>query len=126
MSDTTDGRNPWDGVVPPQTATMSVCPYCNRTYEIANGHYCPALTLPTLPEKGVQYHQWLDKNPTLNVKVERNSRGINYEATVLGARSVEEAVRLVRELTASLGQAYYGEAPPAPALADVSGTMEVQ
>jgi hypothetical protein len=53
-----------------------------------------------------QFHQWLDKEPTMNVKVEKNSRGFNYEATVLGARSVEEAVALLQSLTTALSDAY--------------------
>lgn len=55
-----------------------------------------------------QYHQWLDKEPTMNVKVEKNSRGFNYEATVLGARSVEEAVALLAALTAKLAEEFGG------------------
>lgn len=36
-----------------------------------------------------------DRQPRVNVKAERNSRGYNYEATVTDATSVEEALAML-------------------------------
>lgn len=52
------------------------------------------------------YHHSDSDGPRINVKVERNSRGFNYEATVTGAKSVEEAMALLKEAEAQLTAAY--------------------
>ena len=38
----------------------------------------------------------------INVKVEKNSKGYNWEATVTGAKTVEEAVTLLKQAEAEL------------------------
>lgn len=54
------------------------------------------------------YHHYDNDGPRVNVKVERNSRGTNYEATVTGAASVEEAMALLNDAVARL-KAEYGQ-----------------
>lgn len=51
--------------------------------------------------------QQIPDEPRFNVKAERNSKGWNYEATVTGAHSPEEALRLLQVLTSTL-EAQYG------------------
>jgi hypothetical protein len=46
--------------------------------------------------------------PTINVKVEKNSRGFNYEITVVGAPSVEWAMNLIHDAELKL-RSEYGE-----------------
>lgn len=46
--------------------------------------------------------------PTINIKVEKNSRGFNYEITVIGVRSVDEALNILMYAEAKL-KAEYGE-----------------
>lgn len=53
------------------------------------------------------YHHYSD-NPKLNVKVEKNSKGYNWEVTVTGAASPEEALELVRAAEEKL-KSLYGE-----------------
>jgi hypothetical protein len=48
------------------------------------------------------YHHNANDGPRVNVKAEKNSRGVNYEATVIGAHSPEEAMALLRETVAAL------------------------
>ncbi len=45
--------------------------------------------------------------PRFNVKVEKNSKGYNFDATVVGANSPEQALELLHKLTAGL-EAEYG------------------
>ena len=47
--------------------------------------------------------------PTINVKVEKNSRGFNYEVTVVGASSVAQAMSLIQDAELKL-KAEYGSA----------------
>lgn len=51
------------------------------------------------------YHHY-DNVPTLNVKVEKNSRGFNYSATVEGARSVDEAMKMLDDAMSQLADTY--------------------
>lgn len=54
-------------------------------------------------------HIYHHNDPTdlrINVKVERNTKGYNYEATVVGAKSIDEAIRLVDEAIARLKATY--------------------
>jgi len=46
------------------------------------------------------------QKPTISVKAEHNSRGYNYEASVVGASSVEEAMRLLQDVMQSLARVY--------------------
>lgn len=46
--------------------------------------------------------------PAVTVKVERNSRGYNWEAAVSGARTVDEALDMLRAAEAQL-RTQYGE-----------------
>ena len=55
------------------------------------------------------YHHQANDGPRVNVKAEKNSRGVNFEATVLNAGSPEEALDLLRE-TMRLLEAEYGKA----------------
>lgn len=52
------------------------------------------------------YHHSDNDGPRINVKVEKNSRGFNYEATVTGAKTVEEALNLLKDAEAKLSAAY--------------------
>lgn len=54
------------------------------------------------------YHHSDGDGPRITVKVERNSRGFNYEAAVSGARTVDEALALLRDAEAKLQAAYGG------------------
>jgi len=56
-------------------------------------------------EQHVYHHQDAD-GPHINVKVERNSRGYNYEATVTGAKTVKEAVALLKDAIDQLRSTY--------------------
>ena len=46
--------------------------------------------------------------PTFNASAERNSKGWNYSATVVNARTPEEALRLLDQLTTGLARQYGG------------------
>lgn len=47
--------------------------------------------------------------PTMiNMKVEKNSRGFNYEITIQGAKSIEEAFELLTSGEAKLNEKYGG------------------
>ena len=48
------------------------------------------------------YHHSDNDGARINVKVEKNTKGFNYEATVTGAKSVEEAIALLKEAQAKL------------------------
>lgn len=53
------------------------------------------------------YHHNEPHEPQVNMSIEKNSRGFNYTVTVINARSVAEAIALLREarekLEAELG-----------------------
>lgn len=51
-------------------------------------------------------HHNISDGPKVNVKVEKNSRGYNFEVTVTGAPSVDEALSLVREAESKLAAQY--------------------
>lgn len=53
------------------------------------------------------YHHSEPAEPRVNVKVERNTKGYNYEATVVNARTPEEALALLRTTIQKL-QVEYG------------------
>ncbi len=54
------------------------------------------------------YHHSDSDGARINVKVEKNTKGFNYEATVTGAKTVEEALSLLKEAQQKL-QAEFGE-----------------
>lgn len=54
------------------------------------------------------YHHTVSDGPRINVKVEKNSRGYNFEVTVTGAASVDEALALVADAEKRLA-AQYGQ-----------------
>lgn len=52
------------------------------------------------------YHHNISDGPKVNVKVEKNSRGYNFEVTVTGAPSVDEALAIVRDAENQLAAQY--------------------
>lgn len=48
------------------------------------------------------YHHNISDGPKVNVKVEKNSRGFNYEVTVTGAANVDEALAILKDAEAKL------------------------
>lgn len=52
------------------------------------------------------YHHNVSDGPKVNVKVEKNSRGYNFEVTVTGASSVDEALKVVVDAETKLKAAY--------------------
>jgi hypothetical protein len=52
------------------------------------------------------YHHSDSDGAHINLKIERNSRGFNYEATVTGAKSVDEAIALLKDAESKLAAAY--------------------
>lgn len=56
------------------------------------------------------YHHSDNDGARINVKVEKNTKGFNYEATVTGAKTVEEAMSLLQEAQKKLEATYGGGA----------------
>ena len=54
------------------------------------------------------YHHSDNDGARINVKVEKNTRGFNYEATVTGAKTVAEALALLSETIRELQTTYGG------------------
>lgn len=54
------------------------------------------------------YHHSDKSGPTVSVKTEKNTKGYNWEASVSGASSVEEALDLLEKAEKGL-RALYGE-----------------
>jgi hypothetical protein len=52
------------------------------------------------------YHHSDSDGLRINMKVEKNTKGFNYEATVTGAQSVEEAMKALTSAQASLEQKF--------------------
>lgn len=48
------------------------------------------------------YHHYDNDGARINVKVEKNTKGYNYEATVTGAKNDEEALEILDKLVAEL------------------------
>ncbi len=60
-----------------------------------------------ISEAGQHIYNHYDKQcVTLNVKVEKNTRGYNFEVTVIGASSVDEAMALIKDAETKLRYAY--------------------
>jgi len=55
------------------------------------------------------YHHNDDK-PRINVKAEKNTKGYNYEASVTGCESVEQAMELLDTVMQSLQRTYGAQA----------------
>lgn len=49
-----------------------------------------------MSDEQLQLHKWISET-RLNVKLEKNSKGYNYEVTVTGAASVDEAIFLLKD-----------------------------
>lgn len=56
------------------------------------------------------YHHTVSDGPKLNVKVERNSKGYNWEVTVTGAASPDQALELIAHTEERI-KAQYGATP---------------
>lgn len=54
------------------------------------------------------YHHQANDGPRVNVKVEKNTKGYNFEATILNAGTPEEALSLLSLVVAQL-EAEYGK-----------------
>ena len=54
------------------------------------------------------YHHSDSDGARINVKVEKNTKGFNYEATVTGAQTVEEAMKLLKDAESQLKATYGG------------------
>ena len=61
-----------------------------------------------MDDQNVYYHN--DATPKVAMKVERNSRGFNYEASVSNCASVEEAMALLSNAEQHLRKTYGTEA----------------
>lgn len=46
------------------------------------------------------------RNPVIGIKVEKLTKGFNFEASVQACSSVEEAMRITKELVAALVEEY--------------------
>ena len=57
------------------------------------------------------YHHYDPTPPKVNVKIEKNSRGTIYEATVIGATSVDEAMMMLQDVVGRLEKEYGGTTP---------------
>jgi hypothetical protein len=55
------------------------------------------------------YHHTVNDGPKINVKVEKNSRGYNFEVSVNGATNIDEALALVKEAEAKLKAEFAAE-----------------
>jgi hypothetical protein len=56
-------------------------------------------------EQHVYYHNDND-GPRVNVKVVQNTKGFNYEVTVMNAMSVEEAMKILVDAQTQLAEKY--------------------
>lgn len=63
-------------------------------------------TTETIPNEQHIYHHSDSDGVRINVKVEKNTKGFNYEATVTGAKTVEEAMEALKSAQGALEQQY--------------------
>lgn len=63
-----------------------------------------------MEEQKLYHYSNVTVTPSINMKVEKNSRGYNYEVSVVGVESVDDALKLIKEAEAKL-KAEYGEKP---------------
>lgn len=61
--------------------------------------------MPEITEQHVYHHSDND-GVRINVKVEKNTKGFNYEATVTGAKTVEEAIKCLKDAQAELEKTF--------------------
>lgn len=61
------------------------------------------------------YHHHGDEAARTNVKVVENTRGFNFEVTITGARSADEALALAKDAYSKLAAEFVSEPSPAPA-----------
>ncbi len=59
------------------------------------------------------YHHNDSDGVRINVKVEKNTKGFNYEATVTGAKTVEEAMLALKDAQYRLEETYGAPTPAA-------------
>jgi hypothetical protein len=52
------------------------------------------------------YHHSDSDGVRINVKVEKNTKGFNYEATITGAKTVEEAMTALKSAQSALEEKY--------------------
>lgn len=67
------------------------------------------------PVLGDQVHHFYHadlRNPTVSVKVERNTKGYNFEVSITGANSTNEALELLDTMVAALTERYPLEEKP--------------
>lgn len=57
------------------------------------------------------YHHNDSDGVHINVKVEKNTKGFNYEATVTGAKTVEEAMLTLKDAQYRLEEQYGAPTP---------------
>lgn len=50
----------------------------------------------------VYHHHDKDDQPSANVKIEKNTKGFNYEITIMGVHSAEELNELLYQLKAQI------------------------
>ena len=97
LEDTPDDLDDVDGDFPPKKESVAEEDDLDND-EFVDDEDCK------MEEQHVYHHN--DNVPTVNVKVEKNSRGFNYSATVEGARSVEEAMGLLETAMKQLSEKY--------------------
>lgn len=67
-------------------------------------------------EQHVYHHQDQGYHPTISMKVERNSRGFNWEASVSGCQTVNGALLLLRTAEQALQAEYGSDKTPKPTI----------
>lgn len=70
------------------------------------------------------YHHSEENVTTLNIGIEKNTKGFNWSVTVVGAKSVEEAIQLISEANFALKKSY-GDDNTKP-MTDVISTAPVK
>lgn len=105
--------------------TSVICPVCTESVRLNEMHECKALgeltaqgrTLqqsPVIEEQHVYYHNGND-GPRVTLKLEKNTKGYNWEASISGAKTVEEAMTLLTDANEKL-RAAYGSEPTKPGI----------
>ena len=52
------------------------------------------------------YHVNVKNPPTINMKVEKNSRGYNFEVSIQGAETIEQALQIIEDAEKQLNEKY--------------------
>jgi hypothetical protein len=63
-------------------------------------------TTESIPNEQHIFHHSDSDGIRINVKVEKNTKGFNYEATVTGAKTVEDAMQALKSAQGALEQQY--------------------